>query len=243
MNSLTPIILAAGASTRMGRPKALLDFDGRTCLEIALDAVRGRLVPRVGKPFGPIENPPASIPLIPGQLEINLVIDDDNTVAYVHQRHLSQWSSTLEDLYPQALENLRKRSSPESWRTFTQAPGILFYVANDSYDASRLLILRDIVSPWPAGGVLAAVPFRDMLVCTRLDGIPALKLAEKMVPIVKGAYDTEGYTISDQLFWTDGETWEAVPVEYAKLGVHINVTERLQRAIESLAGEAKERTV
>ena len=38
---ITPILLAAGASSRMGRPKPLLDFDGRTCLEIALDAVGG----------------------------------------------------------------------------------------------------------------------------------------------------------------------------------------------------------
>jgi molybdenum cofactor cytidylyltransferase len=40
MGGLTPIILAAGASTRMGRPKALLDFDGRVCLDLVLDAVR-----------------------------------------------------------------------------------------------------------------------------------------------------------------------------------------------------------
>src|SRR2546427_6675799 len=35
-----PIILAAGASTRMGAPKALCDFDGRPCLQLALDACR-----------------------------------------------------------------------------------------------------------------------------------------------------------------------------------------------------------
>ncbi len=44
---ITPILLAAGASTRMGRPKALLDFDGRTCLEVALDAVGGLDAPVV----------------------------------------------------------------------------------------------------------------------------------------------------------------------------------------------------
>jgi molybdenum cofactor cytidylyltransferase len=37
---ITPIILAAGASTRMGRPKALLEFNGRTALALVLDAVR-----------------------------------------------------------------------------------------------------------------------------------------------------------------------------------------------------------
>jgi CTP:molybdopterin cytidylyltransferase MocA len=40
MTAITPILLAAGASSRMGRPKALLDFDGRCCLELALEAVR-----------------------------------------------------------------------------------------------------------------------------------------------------------------------------------------------------------
>ena len=37
---IVPIILAAGASSRMGRPKALCDFDGRTCIELVLDACR-----------------------------------------------------------------------------------------------------------------------------------------------------------------------------------------------------------
>ena len=44
---VTPIILAAGASVRMGRTKALLDFDGRTCLEIALEACHGLATPVV----------------------------------------------------------------------------------------------------------------------------------------------------------------------------------------------------
>jgi molybdenum cofactor cytidylyltransferase len=50
MGGLTPIVLAAGASIRMGRPKALLDFDGRACLDLVLDSVRaaGRTVVVLG---------------------------------------------------------------------------------------------------------------------------------------------------------------------------------------------------
>jgi molybdenum cofactor cytidylyltransferase len=44
---ITPILLAAGRSARMGRPKALLDFDGKTCLELALGAVGGLGAPIV----------------------------------------------------------------------------------------------------------------------------------------------------------------------------------------------------
>jgi molybdenum cofactor cytidylyltransferase len=46
-SAITPIILAAGASTRMGRPKALLDFDGKCSLELVLEAVRGLGTPVV----------------------------------------------------------------------------------------------------------------------------------------------------------------------------------------------------
>jgi CTP:molybdopterin cytidylyltransferase MocA len=47
MSFLTPILLAAGASSRMGQPKALLDFDGQSALGLALEAVRGHGVPIV----------------------------------------------------------------------------------------------------------------------------------------------------------------------------------------------------
>jgi CTP:molybdopterin cytidylyltransferase MocA len=47
MTDLTPIVLAAGASSRMGRPKALLDFDGRAALDLVLDALHGHLAPVV----------------------------------------------------------------------------------------------------------------------------------------------------------------------------------------------------
>jgi len=47
MSGITPIILAAGASSRMGRPKALLDFDGRACLELVMEAVQGYFAPIV----------------------------------------------------------------------------------------------------------------------------------------------------------------------------------------------------
>jgi len=40
--SIIPIILAGGASTRMGRVKALCELGGQTCLELALAACRPR---------------------------------------------------------------------------------------------------------------------------------------------------------------------------------------------------------
>lgn len=46
-SSIIPVILAAGASVRMGKPKALCDFDGTPCLRRVLDACKGLGTPIV----------------------------------------------------------------------------------------------------------------------------------------------------------------------------------------------------
>jgi CTP:molybdopterin cytidylyltransferase MocA len=47
------VVLAAGASSRMGQPKALLDFDGRTCLELVLGSCLQASLARVILVTGP----------------------------------------------------------------------------------------------------------------------------------------------------------------------------------------------
>jgi molybdenum cofactor cytidylyltransferase len=77
---ITPIILAAGASSRMGRPKALLDFDGRACLELALDAVQGHAAPVVV--LGPgHEEIRGRVPLDGVRVALNLDVDSGQTAS------------------------------------------------------------------------------------------------------------------------------------------------------------------
>lgn len=45
--AITPVVLAAGASMRMGSPKALCDFDGKPALSLVLEACRGLGTPIV----------------------------------------------------------------------------------------------------------------------------------------------------------------------------------------------------
>jgi molybdenum cofactor cytidylyltransferase len=47
------VVLAAGASSRMGRPKSLLDFDGRPCLPVVLGACAAGGLQRVIVVTGP----------------------------------------------------------------------------------------------------------------------------------------------------------------------------------------------
>ncbi|HVE38402.1 MAG TPA: nucleotidyltransferase family protein [Planctomycetota bacterium] len=80
MTTITPILLAAGASSRMGRPKALLDFDGRCCLELALEAVQGYGTPILV--LGPNhEEIRARVPLDPVRVAYNLEVESGQTAS------------------------------------------------------------------------------------------------------------------------------------------------------------------
>jgi molybdenum cofactor cytidylyltransferase len=80
MGGLTPILLAAGASNRMGQPKALLDFDGRTTLQLALEAVQGQGTPIVvlGPNHFEIRN---RVPLGRAKVMLNLNPDTGQTAS------------------------------------------------------------------------------------------------------------------------------------------------------------------
>jgi molybdenum cofactor cytidylyltransferase len=75
MSDLAPILLAAGASSRMGRPKALLDFDGKTALQLALEAVRGFAKPIVV--LGP-NHPEIRARVALGHVRVMLNLDVDS---------------------------------------------------------------------------------------------------------------------------------------------------------------------
>jgi molybdenum cofactor cytidylyltransferase len=75
MSDLVPILLAAGASSRMGRPKALLDFDGKTTLQLALEAVRGFAKPIVV--LGP-NHPEIRARVALGHVRVMLNLDVDS---------------------------------------------------------------------------------------------------------------------------------------------------------------------
>ena len=214
--------------------------EGRSEEPPTLDAVRDRLMPRVGAPWGDMgKNPPAAKALVPNVVDLGLVVDSEHSVHYVHEEDLERWAVGFDDLFPAAMGNLRRRSSAAAWMTFDQAPGVLLYVSGDSYDAARMLVLRELLNPWPAEGAIVGVPFRDQLMCVRFDGIDALKAIQGMIPVLKGAHDTESYKISDQLFWFDGESWEPIGVKYEKGNLAIQPGARFTGALERFARKGR----
>lgn len=109
-----------------------------------------------------------------GALAISVAIDRPNSIKILAASRLRQWSRTLDDLLPIALDNLRA-ISPSKFERMKEGHFVSAY--NDNYDASRLL-LPDLFANLPLRGnpVAVAVSRSCLVVCGshELDALVAM---------------------------------------------------------------------
>ncbi len=195
------------------------------------DVVRPRLVPRVGGPLGELRQRVPSHVLVPDFLEVNLAVDDPGFAWYVEHRHLETWGASYEALTAAVMDNLRARTQRSALQPVPSFPGVLACLAEDSFAASRILLLKDLVTPWPGEGVVVTVPTREHLLCVRLEGKDFPLRLKWMVEGARLFYLHEQHPISDQAFWFDGAIWERVPVRYEDRKTIFTPSDRFAQAM------------
>ncbi|MBL9036783.1 MAG: DUF1444 family protein [Rhodospirillaceae bacterium] len=125
-----------------------------------------------------------------GSLAISVAIDRPNSIKILAATRLKQWSRTVDDLLPTALDNLRAISPSKFDRT---KGGFFVSKYDDNYDASRLL-LTDLFANLPLRGdpVAVAVSRSCLAVC----GSRELDALEAMAHFVEGEIDRDQRAIS-----------------------------------------------
>ncbi|MFH2046245.1 MAG: DUF1444 family protein [Pseudomonadota bacterium] len=116
-----------------------------------------------------------------------LVIDRENSVAYVDDESLTKMGLTKEEAFEIAKDNLRKTIPEESIHQMISNDTINVVKTMDTYDASRILILPSFLKPEES--IVALIPDRDTLTLAPVpsdgDWSPLKKLAKNraVVPL------------------------------------------------------------
>lgn len=195
-----------------------------------LKQLRGRLLPRVL----PIESD-GGVELVPGCLSIGLVADSPSGVRAVEDADLERWGVTMNELLPAAIENLRTRSTTDAWYSLRAVPGMRVYLAGDGNAGARVLILRDLIQPWPLGGVLVSVPTPDQLIAVPLDDLEQLEAFQVLVQSGRLAHELGREPVSDQVLWIDGGQIAHVHVKHGEDTVEVLPPPHFLKMIEKLA--------
>ncbi|MDP1922164.1 MAG: hypothetical protein Q8L14_38345 [Myxococcales bacterium] len=104
-------------------------------------------------------------------LAASLCIDLPTTVIDCLDQNYTRWKSSIDELWPVALENLRSISK----KPFKQvAPGVFVSPYSDSHDPARLLLPELFVNLPIKGAPVAGVPNRNTLIVTGADDAAGL---------------------------------------------------------------------
>ncbi|MBV8758204.1 MAG: hypothetical protein JO257_13035 [Deltaproteobacteria bacterium] len=150
---------------------------------------------------------------------VAIAIDGDQSMAIATNKDLEDWKITLDQALAIAVTNLAVDAKFEQIE-----PGVWAARMNDSYDASRIMLVEDIGKLGLAGGPVALIPNREtLLLAGRTDTKALMRIAELAEAAAK-----DPRPIHTQALCLDGSEWhDCIP----------NVTPRVKQRFASLAAQ------
>ncbi|HEV3384847.1 MAG TPA: hypothetical protein VG097_08520 [Gemmata sp.] len=200
-----------------------------------LATISTQLRPRLGLPFSrETRAHPWGIPLSGTGLEINLVIDYPNTMAYVTEDMLKKTSLSAEDLLDLALGNLRGSTGKDFFEQVSEELDIFVGHSGDGYDAARALLIEDLLPESPAG-FLVAIPSRDELVVWPVS-FAALEKIHVIKMFATDNFRDHAYPVTEDVFWLWHGTWHNFGIQIDEKNVTISPPAEFMTALKELGG-------
>lgn len=195
-----------------------------------------QLRPRLGQPFSREGKEgkarPWGMPLAGTGLEINMVIDYPNTMAYVTDDMLATTSKPADELLDIALANLRRTTPPDFLTRVSEELDIHVGHCGDGYDAARALLLEDLLPDCPAG-FWVVVPSREELAVWPVS-YPALGKVHVIKMFAADNFAAHAYPVSDEVFWVWQGTWHPFGIRIGDQTVTIDAPEPFADALREL---------
>jgi len=173
--------------------------------------------------------------IVRGQLYAAVALDHGGGVVPINANDLEVLQKTPSEALGLAFSLLTRTSAPGDVRPVDTLPGLNFVVAGDGLAASRLLLLPQLLDPMPLGGVIAAVPGPDQLLCVPLESARGLDALQALASALGHAVASRDDVLSDQLFWCDGHSWCPLAVQHGEEDITVVPPPRFVRMMNQLA--------
>ena len=184
----------------------------------------------------PAASPRALFPWVQGHIALGLSAATRDGPQPLFPEDLGRWRTSPDTIFQAAVDNLRKSSSPRSWRTLHALPELRVYLSDDGRSASRALLIGDLVPDAPFSGVIAAIPSADQLMILPLERVESVSMLQILVQTCQFAYQASDAPLSDQLFWFDGYSWFPVAVRQAPDTIEVVPPSPMLERVKALAG-------
>jgi hypothetical protein len=204
-----------------------------------LTTIESRLRPRLGKPFSREGKAyPWGIPLPVTELEINLVIDFPNTMAYVTDEMLAKTGKAGADLLDLALGNLRANTTPDFLEKVSYELDLYIGHCGDGYDAARALLLEEMLPDSPAG-FWVVIPTRDELAVWPVS-FSALEKIHVIKMFADDNFRHHAYPVTNEVFWVWRGMWYPFGITIDESTVTVSPPDEFMTVLKEMGGACDE---
>jgi hypothetical protein len=203
-----------------------------------LASVADQILVRLGPPLATQDGPEVWQKPIEGTgLCLSLVIDFPQSMFYVTAALVEESEKPGEDWLDLAVQNLLKKTPPESFQVVHEESGLKQSCVGDAYDSSRVLLVSALVPEGAQYGVMVAMPGRDELLV-----MPVNKMSLQFLPLLKMAaeknFKNAPYPISDEVFWIREGKWHLFPIKLRNHEANVRPPDEFIPVIKELVPES-----
>jgi hypothetical protein len=140
-----------------------------------------------------------------------LVFDFPHSVINVRPEQTIQWGKTYEELFEEALENVRKKYS---FRLTEErlAEVKVYLIAEDHFYAPNIILkLADHANLVSDRGILLGIPNRHAALMYPVRDAEVLTAVNRLIPVINGMYKDGPGSISDKLYWYHQDRFITLP--------------------------------
>lgn len=172
---------------------------------------------------------------LPG-LVTALVLDSPQSIRTLTTKDAKEWSKSPQTLFDIGLENLRKKSLPES-ENLEIGDGInVLALADDSYFlAAQTLLMKEHPQWQGLHGCLVAIPRRDTLLLYPVQDSQVVTVLNLLPTICRHLHDEGPGSVSPDIFYYDGNSFEIVAIEEKEGVLTIDPPANLVRALVEIS--------
>lgn len=157
-----------------------------------------------------------SQPLVGGHLHAKLAFDVGQHIVSAAVDDLAFLGISSEIAFAKAWSWLHTSTRSDDLREIDTLEGVHVLMVDDGLAASRLTMLDSLYERPPLGGLVAATPTHDQLLCVPLESARSLDALQTLASIVGRAVDSLDDVLCDELFWFDNGVWQPIPVQHGE---------------------------
>jgi hypothetical protein len=177
---------------------------------------------------------PVSRPMASG-IQAVIVVDRPDSISFVTPELMGEWGKSVDELFEEALANVREQDEPEV--NPVKGSAIQALTGESLFVTAWVLMLDRLFDPMPRHGGLVAMPQNRVLLFLPIVDVSVAPAIGPLIALSDGLFKKGPDSLSPNLYWWHDGSLTHLPGGVSERGVEFTPPDEFLDVLQSLAAE------